>query len=102
MDQLPESLSLRFRLYLNILPLFERYMMYTFWIGGVAFLLFALYKFLKISRSKSMYPWIEDELVYNIDRKLSSYIPERRFSAKELEVYIDGLIVPLNVITRDD
>lgn len=98
MDKLPENLSIRFRLYLNILPLFEKYLMYTFLIGGVLFLLLAIYKFIKIRNSKSTYnyPWIEDELVYNIDRKLSSYIPERRFSEKELEDHANSTIIPIN------
>ncbi|CAG9835916.1 unnamed protein product [Diabrotica balteata] len=45
-------------------------------------------------RSTYQEPWIEDELVYNIDRKLSSYIPEKSSSltAKELEVYMDSMV----------
>lgn len=79
--------------------------MYTLLVGGVTFLLYSSYKFFRIRRSK-LYnsAWIEDELVYNIDRKLSSYMPDRRFSSKELEVHIHSLTVPLNdnKISRDD
>lgn len=109
MDKLPDSLNLRFRFYLNILPKFEECMMYSLIVGGVMFLFFSLYKFIKIMNSKLNcdYPWLEDELVYNIDRKLSSYIPDRKFSAKELEAHLESLIVPINIvneniITRDN
>lgn len=105
MDKLPENLSVRFRLYLNILPLFERYMMYTFLAGGMLLLSYSLYKFIRIRKSKLYQSaWIEDELIYNIDRKLSSYMPDRRFSTKELEVHVHSLTAPLNdnTITRDD
>lgn len=83
----------------------EKYLMYTLLVGGVLFILFSLYKFIKIRKSKFYnYPWVEDDLVYNIDRKLSSYIPERRISTKELEVLVHNLTVPLNdnTISRED
>lgn len=105
MDKLPDSLSARFRFYLNILPMMEKYLMYTLLVGGVLFILFSLYKFIKIRKSKFYnYPWVEDDLVYNIDRKLSSYIPERRISTKELEVLVHNLTVPFNdnTISRED
>lgn len=100
--ELPPSLVLRFRFYLNILPIGETVLKYVLLIGGATFLLYALQKFLKVRSTKVRFddPWIEDDLVYNIDRKLSSYIPEKRGSsnAKEMEVFINGVAVPL---TRD-
>ncbi|CAG9856254.1 unnamed protein product [Phyllotreta striolata] len=99
MDKLPEFLGVRFRLYLNILPLIEKSMMFGSFVGGVLLFLLALYKFVKIKKGRAQGftdPWIEDALVYNIDRKLSSYIPDKRaVSAKEMEVYRESLM-PLN------
>ncbi|XP_057659106.1 scavenger receptor class B member 1-like isoform X1 [Diorhabda carinulata] len=96
MNKLPDFLETRFRMYLNVLPLVEKCFMIIFLAGGVLFFLVSLYKFVRVSRSRFRHqePWIEDELVYNIDRKLSSYIPARSSSltAKELEVYIDSMV----------
>ncbi|KAJ8933788.1 hypothetical protein NQ314_013824 [Rhamnusium bicolor] len=98
--ELPPTLILRFRIYLNILPTGEKALMYALLIGGGVFLLYSLHRFLKDRSRRAVFnsPWIEDEFVYNLDRKLSSYIPEKRGSknAKELEVFIDRLIPPLN------
>lgn len=100
--ELPPSLVLKFRVYLNILPVAEKVLTYVLLMCGSVFLLYALYKFLQVRSTKAKFdsPWIEDDLVYNIDRKLSSYIPEKRSSsnAKEMELFMDSLIVPL---TRD-
>ncbi|KAJ8921151.1 hypothetical protein NQ315_013623 [Exocentrus adspersus] len=95
--QLPTNLALRFRMYLSILPVGEKVVTYLLLVGGGALLLYAMYKFLKINSTKARFntPWIEDEFVYNLDRKLSSYIPDKKGSvnAKELEVFIGGVLL---------
>ncbi|XP_074039819.1 scavenger receptor class B member 1 isoform X2 [Leptinotarsa decemlineata] len=96
MDKLPDNLSTRFRLYLNVLPLMEEYLVYALFIGGAIFIIVSIYKIFQLRHSDFSFedPWIEDEIVHNIDRKLSSYIPEKRRSLadKEIEVYIENMI----------
>ncbi|XP_028136382.1 scavenger receptor class B member 1-like isoform X2 [Diabrotica virgifera virgifera] len=103
--KLPEFLAVRFRLYLNVLPLIEKCMMMILLGGGVFFFLISLYRFVKITKGRSKYqePWIEDDLVLNIDRKLSSYIPEKSSSltARELEVYMDSMVPLTDDIHRE-
>ncbi|KAJ8977577.1 hypothetical protein NQ317_016103 [Molorchus minor] len=76
--ELPPTLSLRFRMYLNILPVAEK---------------------MKSDKKLPNTPWIQEEFVYNIDRKLNSYIPVKKNSSteKELEVCIHHLVEPLNI-----
>lgn len=96
MDKLPDFLETRFRMYLNVLPVVEKCFMVICLAGGVLFFLLSLYKFIIVSKTRSQHQdsWIEDELVYNMDRKLGSYIPARssNLTAKELEVYIDSMV----------
>lgn len=73
--------------------------MIIFLAGGVLFFLVSLYKFVRITKNKAINfqdPWIEDELVHNIGRKMS-YLPQKKasISAKDFEVYIDSM-VPLS------
>ncbi|XP_018562646.1 scavenger receptor class B member 1-like isoform X2 [Anoplophora glabripennis] len=100
LQELPPSLILKFRIYLNVLPIGEKMLTYVLLIGGGLFLLYALYKFLKLRLTKTKFesPWIEDDLVFNLDRKLSNYIPEKKNSlknAREMEVFLDNLTTPL-------
>ncbi|XP_063922321.1 scavenger receptor class B member 1-like isoform X5 [Zophobas morio] len=96
---LPDMLAARFRLYLNTLPGVEQAITYFFFVMGAAFLATSVYKFLTSKTDRSYNTrWIEDDLVLNIEKKLSSYKPEKRASmtAKELEVYFSSLVTPLN------
>ena len=97
---LPAGLNLRFRLYLQILPIGQTCLMYASFILGTIILLLSIRKFVAARRDRftTSSPWIQDDLVLNIDRKLSSYIPEKRSSitSKELEVYYNSLIAPIN------
>ncbi|KAJ8954143.1 hypothetical protein NQ318_005737 [Aromia moschata] len=102
-----EIVTLRFRMYLNILPVGEQIIMYTLLVGGAALLIYSLYKFVRARSDKNHFnaPWIQDELVYNIDRKLNSYIPERKGSGlgtTEVDLDLEGLACPLtqDVVTR--
>ncbi|CAH1989153.1 unnamed protein product [Acanthoscelides obtectus] len=100
MDKLPDNLGTRFRLYLNVLPLMERSLMWGCFGIGIILALFAIFKFVRIRTNKTNVfnsPWIQDEFIHNIDRKLSSYMPERRstLNEKELKQYISSLS-PLN------
>ncbi|XP_030747481.1 scavenger receptor class B member 1-like isoform X2 [Sitophilus oryzae] len=102
MYKLPPKLNLRFKFYLEIIPTAQTCIMYASFVLGAVFLIYSVHKFTKsktVQRNNEM-PWIEDELVMNIDRKLSSYIPEKRSSltSKELEVYFNSLVTPLNQI----
>ncbi|RYA67525.1 hypothetical protein, partial [Enterobacter cloacae complex sp. 2DZ2F20B] len=88
-------LAARFRLYLNTLPGVEQAITYFFFVMGAAFLAASVYKFLTSKTDRSYNTrWIEDDLVLNIEKKLSSYKPEKRASmtAKELEVYFSSLV----------
>ncbi|XP_060533282.1 scavenger receptor class B member 1 isoform X2 [Cylas formicarius] len=105
---LPPSLSLRFKLYISILPVVQSCLKYASFLGSVVLLVCAVRKFVLSKRGTDAgrSPWIEDSFVTNIERKLSGYIPEKRdsMSARELKVYVEKLMVPLNqkIITRDD
>lgn len=98
MNGLPDSLALRFHLYLNVLPLLEQIAMYCCFIGGVICLVLAVYRCVvrRHLEKNSKIRWVDEEMAY-IDRKMS-YIPEKRssMSQKELEVYMSSLVAPLN------
>nr|CAH7728595.1 unnamed protein product [Callosobruchus chinensis] len=103
LDKLPDNLGTRFRLYLNVLPLMERSLMYGCFGIGIILAIFAIFKCVRIRNNQSNVfnsPWIQDEFIHNIDRKLSSYMPERRstLNEKELTQFISSLS-PLN---KDD
>lgn len=102
---LPTSLKIRFKLYLHILPTFQTCLMYGFSIFTVFAFCYSIRKFLLSRRpaTNDQSPWIEDDLVLNIDRKLSSYIPEKRSSLtpRELEEYFTSLVKPLNQVIED-
>ncbi|CAH1118615.1 unnamed protein product [Phaedon cochleariae] len=97
LDKLPDSLGVRFRLYLNILPMLEKYCVYGLLIGGLLFLLASTYKFNQVRRkSAKKYPWSEGDLMFNVDRKLSNYIPSGGDRLpKEMRAYLDNVVVPL-------
>lgn len=100
MEGLPDYLSTRFQLYINILPKTTEILQYFFVVSGFCALFYSIYKFIVSRRNKRVFnsPWIEDDVILNIERKLSNYIPEKRSSLtpKELEGYIDSLVTPLN------
>nr|CAI5839718.1 unnamed protein product [Callosobruchus analis] len=103
MDKLPDNLGTRFRLYLNVLPLMERSLMYGCFGIGIIFALFAIFKCVRIRNNKSNVfnsPWIQDEFIHSIDRKLSSYMPERRSTLNEKE--LTQFISSLSPLSRDD
>lgn len=98
MNGLPDSLALRFHLYLNILPLLQTTLMYFCFIMGVVCLVLAIYRCMKRKNlDETTNRCIDDEEMAYIDRKLS-YTPEKRASmtSKELEVYMSSLVIPLN------
>lgn len=94
MNGLPDSLALRFHLYLNVLPLLETVAMYGCFIVGVICLTLAIYRC--VMRRNTNVRCMDEEMAY-IDRKFS-YVPETRSSmtSKELEVYMNSLVIPLN------
>ncbi|CAH0548626.1 unnamed protein product [Brassicogethes aeneus] len=98
--QLPTSLSVKFRMYLNVLPMVEECGMYLLFISGVFLILYSIKKLVTTSSSRNIFnsSWVEDDFVINMDKKISNYIPEKRASmtAKELEQYITSLVTPLN------
>lgn len=99
MNGLPDSLALRFHLYLNVLPLLEQVAMYCCFTIGIICLTLAIYRCFTRQNSNEKQPnirYIDEEMAY-IDRKLS-YTPEKRCSmtSKELEVYMSSLVIPLN------
>lgn len=87
MNGLPDHLALRFHLYLNVLPVAERVLMYCCFVVGAAFLVLAAY------RAGSAEAPPADRAA----RKLSNFARERRpsLNGKELEVYIGRLMEPL-------
>lgn len=97
---LPPNLKIRFKLYLEIIPIAQTCLMYALFIGSALSLLYSIYKFWSSKKTEpiSRSPWIEDDLILNIDRKLSSYIPERTNSLtpKELDIFVSSLIAPLS------
>lgn len=97
---LPSNLKIRFKLYLEIIPIAQTCLMYALFIGSALSLLYSIYKFWSSKKTEpiSRSPWIEDDLILNIDRKLSSYIPERTNSLtpKELDIFVSSLIAPLS------
>ncbi|KAF2896791.1 hypothetical protein ILUMI_09386 [Ignelater luminosus] len=103
MQRLPESLANRFRLYLNVLPVFQTAMIYFSFIIGTILVIVAAYKYIrKIKTFGKVYKsaWSDEFVEEDINRKLStySYVPEKRasLSSKELEIYFSSLITPLN------
>lgn len=99
MNGLPDSLALRFHLYLNVLPHLENVAMYCCFIVGVICIALAIYRSVmrrNLIEKTSDARYMDEEMAY-IDRKLS-YTPEKRASmtSKELEVYMSSLVIPLN------
>lgn len=100
MNGLPDSLALRFHLYLNVLPHLETVAMYCCFIVGIVCIALAIYRSMKrrnlMLEKPSNVRYMDEEMAY-IDRKLS-YTPEKRASitSKELEVYMSSLVIPLN------
>lgn len=75
--------------------------MYFFFSLGLCFLIASIFKFVMRKKSNRQYyntQWIEDDLVLNIEKKLSNYKPEKRASmtSKELDTYFSSLVAPLN------
>ncbi|XP_025830984.1 scavenger receptor class B member 1 isoform X2 [Agrilus planipennis] len=100
MYTLPNSLASRFNLYLNVLPVVQVAAMYALFFMGAAFFLVSIVRYFRKKRrsgTPSRTPWIDEEIPSSIERKLS-YIPDTRkkMNAKELEVYFNSLIAPLN------
>ena len=103
---LPSNLKLRFKMYLQILPTAQTCLMYALFLSSVIFLIYSIRRCLSSKKIQvhTRSPWIEDDLVLNIDRKLSSYIPEKNatLTSRELEVYFDSLVAPLNQALEDN
>ncbi|XP_050312104.1 scavenger receptor class B member 1-like isoform X2 [Anthonomus grandis grandis] len=99
---LPSWLRIRLKIYLQIAPIVQTCLMYGLFITSVLALWYSLHKFLSSRKTidTDQDPWIEDDLVLNLDRKLSSYIPEKRASLtpRELKVYFNSLVSPLNQV----
>lgn len=102
---LPERLANRFNMYLNILPFVQTAIIYLFFGFGILFILLSIYKYTKPLRSKQTQNnlWLDDEedgkeINHNLESRLTSYIPKKRasMSSKELEVYFNSLVTPLN------
>lgn len=104
---LPERLAKRFQMYLNILPLVQTTAIYLFFIFGTLFIALSIYKYTKPSKSKRSVRknmWLDEEemdnkgMEHNADKILKSYLPQKRasMSNKEIEVYFNSLVAPLN------
>lgn len=98
-------MRIKFQFYINIGPITEEVLKYLSFILGTFCLAYAMYKFIKsryntTTNSYNNSVWIEDEFTAqtDIEKKLCKYIPEKRASmnARELEVYINSLVTPLN------
>lgn len=103
MQKLPDSLSNRFRLYLNVVPKLEVAGMYSSFVIGVMLVIIAAYKYTRRIRTfGKVYQtsWIDELVDEDVNKKLStfSYVPEKRasLSSKELEIYFSSLVRPLN------
>ncbi|CAG9770180.1 unnamed protein product [Ceutorhynchus assimilis] len=98
---LPTSLKIRFKLYLEIVPTAQECLKYALLIIAPLALIYSVHKLI-CSRGSSAQendcPWIEDAFVLNIDRKLSSYIPEKRPSLthKEFDAYMNTFLAPVH------
>lgn len=94
---MPTGLVLRFYFYINLLPVVEQVFLYSSFALAFLCLALAVYKCLAKKTTEKEVRWIDEEMAY-IDRKLSSYVPEKRssLSTKELEVYMSSLVTPLN------
>lgn len=118
MKELPEKVNDRFKLYLVVLPVVEQAIMYLSFLSGVILILYVTYKILYTNRSaiasghkisKGHYNkqhWLDQNLANkDVENRLNDYIKvEKRHSmtSKELEVYYNGLITPLNQEITDE
>lgn len=100
MYSLPDSLALRFKFYLNILPTFEDIIMYLFLISGVALVLVSFYRLYQMKsrihvKNRIGTQWLDED--FN-DKPLDFLRIENRkdMTSKELEVYYSSLITPIN------
>ncbi|XP_022903927.2 scavenger receptor class B member 1-like isoform X1 [Onthophagus taurus] len=93
--KLPESLATRFKMYLTILPWGETAAIGAFFVLGVTFILLSLHRY-RTSKKLDL-NWL-GENENRIERKLSVYLPDNKsnMSNKELEVYYNSLVAPLN------
>ncbi|KAL1502115.1 hypothetical protein ABEB36_007307 [Hypothenemus hampei] len=95
---LPRNLKIRFKLYLEILPIAQTCLMYALFMCSIVACIYSIYKFITSRKTELRSynaPWIEDDLVLNIDRKLSSYIPDKKscLTPRELEIYFNSLLI---------
>ncbi|KAF7285884.1 hypothetical protein GWI33_009362 [Rhynchophorus ferrugineus] len=100
MYDLPGNLNLLFKLYLQILPTAQTCVMYALFLLGIASLIYSIFLCFKSKQVKNIdaeHNWIED-INLDIDRKISSYIPEKRSSLTPLELreYLSSLIAPVD------
>ncbi|XP_066144724.1 scavenger receptor class B member 1-like isoform X2 [Euwallacea fornicatus] len=105
MYRLPTFLRIRFKLYLYIIPLAQTCFMYALFLGSIFACTYSLHKFLASKRTEitKNSHWIEDDIILNIDKKLASYIPEKRLdvNSKEMEMFFNSLVIPLNTSVEE-
>ncbi|ENN71632.1 hypothetical protein D910_12528 [Dendroctonus ponderosae] len=88
---LPSSLKMRFKFYFEIIPIAQTCLTYALFASSTFGLLYSIYKLASARKHDENNPWIEDEFVLTIDKKLASYISERGLIQSNLddEFYIN-------------
>lgn len=102
MYSLPDFLAARMKLYLNVMPTVETVAMYSLLILGTLFIGLSISRLFKMKshwtkQNRIGTTWLDEEVRCETNRR-SSKFAERRESvkSKELEVYYNSLITPLN------
>ncbi|XP_017774425.1 PREDICTED: lysosome membrane protein 2-like [Nicrophorus vespilloides] len=97
---LPDSMAMRFKMYLNVFPVMTTSIMWALFALGITFVLVAVVRYARrnghrASTSKS-FNWADDDVeTERMDSKLTAYKKET-MTNKELEVYFNSLVAPLN------